>query len=99
MLISVTTIPAAANIGVAAAYEDWPAWRGSVAQLAINLVAMCVAGIGTLVVQRVIFPAPRGALRRNRAAVRGAADPRWYARPRRRWTAACRDFRRGVRAA
>ena len=39
-----TTIPAAANIGVAAAYDDWPAWRGSMAQLAINLVAILVSG-------------------------------------------------------
>ena len=29
VLISVTTIPAAANIGVAAAYQDWRRWRGS----------------------------------------------------------------------
>ena len=37
VLISVTTIPAAANIGVAAAYGDWDGWRGSLAQLAINV--------------------------------------------------------------
>ena len=29
VLISITTIPAAANIAVAAAYGDWDAWRGS----------------------------------------------------------------------
>jgi uncharacterized hydrophobic protein (TIGR00271 family) len=61
VLISVTTIPAAANIGVAAAYEDWSAWRGSMEQLAINLGAICVAGVITLLVQRGIF-------RRRRAA-------------------------------
>jgi uncharacterized hydrophobic protein (TIGR00271 family) len=55
VLISVTTIPAAANIGVAAAYQDWSAWRGSMAQLAINLAAICLAGILTLLVQRAIF--------------------------------------------
>ena len=31
VLISVTTIPAAANIGVAAAFGDWPEWRGAMA--------------------------------------------------------------------
>ena len=33
VLISVTTIPAAANIGVAAALGDWSDWRGAMAQL------------------------------------------------------------------
>ena len=31
VLISVTTIPAAANIGVAAAYGDWDEWLGAMA--------------------------------------------------------------------
>lgn len=55
VLISVTTIPAAANIGVSAAYQDWSSWRGSQEQLAINLGTICVAGILTLLVQRMIF--------------------------------------------
>jgi uncharacterized hydrophobic protein (TIGR00271 family) len=55
VLISVTTIPAAANIGVSAAYQDWPAWRGSQEQLVINLGTICVAGVLTLLVQRLIF--------------------------------------------
>ena len=37
VLISVTTIPAASNIGVAAAYGDWGEAGGAAAQLAINL--------------------------------------------------------------
>ena len=37
VLISVTTIPAAANIGVAAAYRDGDEWRGAALQLVINL--------------------------------------------------------------
>jgi len=64
VLISVTTIPAAANVGVAAAYSDWPSFRGSLAQLAINLATIVVAGTLTLGVQRVIY------LRRRRAADR-----------------------------
>ena len=34
VLISVTTIPAAANVGVAAAYADWASSRGALVQLA-----------------------------------------------------------------
>ncbi len=52
VLISVTTIPAAANIGVAAAYRNWDEWRGAVLQLAINLGAIVVAGTATLAVER-----------------------------------------------
>jgi uncharacterized hydrophobic protein (TIGR00271 family) len=55
VLISVTTIPAAANIGLAAAYEDWGAWRGSQAQLAINVAAILGAGVLTLFVQRRLY--------------------------------------------
>jgi uncharacterized hydrophobic protein (TIGR00271 family) len=60
VLISVTTIPAAANIGVAAGYQDWPAWRGSLAQLSINLAAILVAGTTVLAVQRALYQRRRG---------------------------------------
>ena len=52
VLISVTTIPAAANIGVAAAYRNWEEWRGSSLQLAINLSMIVLAGVATLTVER-----------------------------------------------
>jgi len=55
VLISVTTIPAAANIGVAAATANWSDWRGAMAQLALNLSAILLAGIGTLYVQRWLY--------------------------------------------
>jgi uncharacterized hydrophobic protein (TIGR00271 family) len=55
VLISVTTIPAAANIGVAAAYQDWPAWRGSMGQLSINLAAILVSGTTVLAIQRALY--------------------------------------------
>jgi uncharacterized hydrophobic protein (TIGR00271 family) len=55
VLISVTTIPAAANIGVAAAVANWSEWRGAMAQLAINLTAILLAGVVTLYVQRRLF--------------------------------------------
>ncbi len=55
VLISVTTIPAAANIGVAAALGDWHEWVGAMEQLSLNLAAIALAGIGTLFVQRRLY--------------------------------------------
>jgi uncharacterized hydrophobic protein (TIGR00271 family) len=55
VLISVTTIPAAANIGIAAAVADWSEWRGAMAQLAVNLTAIVLAGVATLQVQRLLY--------------------------------------------
>lgn len=55
VLISVTTIPAAANIGVAAALGDGAEWVGAMEQLAINLSAIFLAGILTLYVQRLLY--------------------------------------------
>lgn len=55
VLISVTTIPAAANIGVAAAYGDWNEWRGAMLQLAINLSMIVLAGVATLALERRLY--------------------------------------------
>ena len=55
VLISVTTIPAAANIGVTAAYGDWENFGGSAAQLLINMASILVAGTVTLAVQRRLY--------------------------------------------
>jgi uncharacterized hydrophobic protein (TIGR00271 family) len=55
VLISVTTIPAAASIGVSAAYGDGPGLAGSAGQLAINLAAILAAGTVTLSIQRALF--------------------------------------------
>jgi Domain of unknown function (DUF389) len=51
-VISVTTIPAAANIGVGSAYGDWNQAGGAALQLAINLTGIVAAGVLTLAVQR-----------------------------------------------
>ena len=72
VLISVTTIPAAANVGLSAAYQDWPSWRGSMAQLAINLGAIMLAGTAVLAVQRLLYRRRR---RRHRHEERHAARP------------------------
>jgi uncharacterized hydrophobic protein (TIGR00271 family) len=61
VLISVTTIPAAANIGVAAALGDWHEWLGAMEQLSLNLSAILIAGTGTLLLQRRLY------MRRRRA--------------------------------
>ncbi len=55
VLISVTTLPAAANVSVAAAYHDWTAWRGSLTQLAVNLTCILVAGTAVLAIQRAFY--------------------------------------------
>jgi uncharacterized hydrophobic protein (TIGR00271 family) len=59
VLISVTTIPAASNIAVAAAYGDTGEASGAAAQLAINLSAIVLAGVITLFVQRRYYIARR----------------------------------------
>jgi uncharacterized hydrophobic protein (TIGR00271 family) len=66
VFISITTIPAAANAGIAAAYSDWSSFRGSLAQLVVNLSAILLAGTLTLVVERLMYARRR---RRHVAAV------------------------------
>jgi uncharacterized hydrophobic protein (TIGR00271 family) len=55
VLISVTTIPAAANVGVAAAYRSWDDCLGALEQLLLNLGALMLAGIATAGVQRLVY--------------------------------------------
>jgi uncharacterized hydrophobic protein (TIGR00271 family) len=63
VLISVTTIPAAANVGVAAAYGDWSEAAGAIAQLAVNLTCIVVAVVATLSFQRWVYARRRGSSR------------------------------------
>jgi uncharacterized hydrophobic protein (TIGR00271 family) len=51
VLVSVTTIPAASNVGVAAAYGEWDTAVGAAEQLVINLGGIVVAGVATLALQ------------------------------------------------
>ncbi len=55
VLISVATIPAAANMAVAAAYSNWDELGGAATQLALNLGTIVLAGIVTLFVQRKLY--------------------------------------------
>ncbi len=65
VLISVTTIPAAANVGVSLAYEDWSAMRGSLGQLGLNLAVIVFSGTLTLAVQRGVWLRRRARARRR----------------------------------
>lgn len=52
VLVSVTTIPAAANTGLALAYGDWRRSLDSLELLLVNLATLLLAGTATLLVQR-----------------------------------------------
>lgn len=55
VLISVTTIPAAANVGVAAAYGAWSEAGGAAAQLTVNISCIVTAVVATLAFQRWVY--------------------------------------------
>jgi uncharacterized hydrophobic protein (TIGR00271 family) len=93
VLVSITTIPAAANIGLAAAYQDWGVWRGALEQLGLNLSAILLAGVLTLYLQRLVYVRRRHAhlhddareiaglpMGRSRRQPAGAPDARGSAR-------------------
>jgi uncharacterized hydrophobic protein (TIGR00271 family) len=73
VLISVTTVPAAANAAVAVAFGVFDEAWGSGLQLVINLAAIVVGGVGTLLVQRAFWARRSMRPRRSRAA-RQVAD-------------------------
>ena len=50
VLISITTIPAAANVGVAIAYANWGESGGAAVHLGINLAALVASGLTVLTV-------------------------------------------------
>ena len=55
VFISVTTIPAAASIGLSLSFANWHDARGSIAQLLLNVVLLIVVGAAGLSTQRVIW--------------------------------------------
>lgn len=55
VFISVTTVPAAGNIAVAIALAHWDEVGASFVQLGVNLAGMILAGVGTLLVQRIMW--------------------------------------------
>jgi uncharacterized hydrophobic protein (TIGR00271 family) len=68
VLISVTTIPAAANVGVAAAYGDWDEVQGAASQLLLNLACIVAAVLVTLALLRWFYARRRRATARTRAS-------------------------------
>jgi uncharacterized hydrophobic protein (TIGR00271 family) len=52
VFISVTTIPAAADMGVSAAFGHWSEAWGATQQLVLNVVILIAVGVGALVLQR-----------------------------------------------
>ena len=57
VFISVTTIPAAADVGLSVAYSSWAEARGSAFQLLLNVVLLIAVGAGALRLQRIIWRA------------------------------------------
>ncbi len=55
VFISVTTIPAAADIGVSSAFENWSEARGSLIQLLLNVAILIAVGAVGLTVQRRVW--------------------------------------------
>ncbi|MEU6658658.1 DUF389 domain-containing protein [Streptomyces sp. NPDC046821] len=55
VFISVTTIPAAADIGVSCAFSSWGEARGSLGQLLLNIALLIVVGVLALRFQRAVW--------------------------------------------
>jgi uncharacterized hydrophobic protein (TIGR00271 family) len=55
VFISVTTIPAAADIGVSVAFANWSEARGSVVQLLLNVAILIMVGAAGIVVQQRVW--------------------------------------------
>jgi uncharacterized hydrophobic protein (TIGR00271 family) len=78
VFVSVTTIPAAGNLGLGLAFGAWHEVRGSALQLVVNLSGMAVAGWLALSLQQAVWSrvsARRARLARRRAARRAARHP------------------------
>jgi uncharacterized membrane protein len=58
VFISVTTIPAAAALGLALAYQTWVHAGGAVLQLLLNVGLLILVSAGALRVQRWIWHGP-----------------------------------------
>lgn len=66
VLVSVTTVPAIANVGVAAAVGAWGEAWGALGQLGVNVACLVVVGAITLRIQRRLTPQTVSALPRRR---------------------------------
>ena len=57
VFISVTTIPAAADVGLSIGYASWSEARGSALQLLLNVAVLIAMGVLVLRIQRIIWGA------------------------------------------
>ncbi|TXS40127.1 DUF389 domain-containing protein [Streptomyces sp. uw30] len=55
VFISVTTIPAAADVGVSCAFSSWSEARGALIQLLLNIVLLILVGVLALRFQRAVW--------------------------------------------
>ena len=72
VFISVTTIPAASDMGLSAAYGSWSEARGSTFQLLLNVVLLIAVGAAGLRLQRAVW---RNRTERADARARRPAPP------------------------
>jgi len=75
VLVSVTTVPAAANLALAAAYERWPIAVASAGQLGANIATLLLAGTAWLAVQRGVYARRRQEDRRDPARAAAGLPP------------------------
>jgi hypothetical protein len=69
VLVSVTTIPAVGNIGVATAYGEWGEVAGAAVQLGVNVTGLVIAGAVTLAIQSRITTRARTPVVRQRSTM------------------------------
>lgn len=74
VFISVTTVPAAGNVGIGLAFGAWDEVRGSSLQLLINLSGMALAGWATLAVQQEVWSRVSAHRARLVGRLRGGAE-------------------------
>ena len=75
VFISVTTIPAAASIGLSLAFANWHDARGSLRQLLLNVVLLIVVGAAGLSAQRAIWRRLSAGRRTHRIAIGLTGEP------------------------
>lgn len=75
VFISVTTVPAAGNLGLGLAFQETSEILGSAQQLGLNVAGLMVAGVETLLVQRIAWKLVGRRVRdRRHAQIRRRAD-------------------------
>ena len=69
VFISVTTVPAAAQLGVACAFASWTQASGALEQLVLNVVILVVVGVVGLTLQRRYWTSQTNRMRADAAPI------------------------------